>query len=408
MKSYSLQNFFANVSFVLYAVYALLPIYGLIHPTYRYILIFLCVVFFYSAVLLSGNKLSTEVIKVTITIFFLDILIFWVFYRNFAGFTVIFNLFMYFLAIPMSLYYSKCVISKKDLKRLIVIILLIYGITVLTSIVGLMIYPEASRYLSSTRQASIMYKYQIMNIAGFAFVSTIPVILIIILYLLKYGRGLNKLFYMLIFIISLFLLIYAQYGIGIISGLIAIFLFLMYAKNKPTNNYKILLWMCIAFVIILICRVTNILDAFSKTLDKGGFPTISIKFQELHLWLHYGVVGTSLGARFNVYLKSLMCFIQYPIFGSMLFRNSEDLVGGHSTCLDLFARAGIFYSATIFGLFIYCIKKVFGNFSTQRGLIKSVLTLLFVISILNPVILSYPLTFMVFIFTTLVIKYKDF
>lgn len=259
-----------------------------------------------------------------------------------------YNTILIFLPILLSIY----LIYKNNYKliRLLVFISIIFlSVTSITSIIGLVQYPFASRDLASgIAEKSDLTIYAMFNIGGFDLVYMIPVILpmIVAMFLSKNIR----LILLLLFTLPLAYFVYkSQYTIGIISLVIVIFsLFVFY---KYSHLKLVLITFIIVPVILLFGSLFFIM--FQEVADT---QTTEVS-ERLNSLIDLVQVGKSdseaLEGRQEKYNKSFKSFLSSPIVGNRLF--NADSIGGHSFILDKLAAYGLI---GIVALFLFYIKII--------------------------------------------------
>jgi len=286
--------------------------------------------------------------------------------------------------------------------RIGTLVLISLFITGITTLIGLISIPNASRMLTSS--ATLIEDNFILNsknIGGFDFVYGliifIPTLISFILFNKKKGEtNLLVLPFLFLIMLTFFITLKSSFTIALFSLILGGVLGLI-SKTKPQN---------IILVIILTCLVYQLLPKetlgsyFNQVAYNVENPYVSERIQDIGNNLK-GIQSTSshFTMRATLYDMSFNTFMNHPITGvGPYYYVSGVGIGYHSQILDDLARYGVFGMA-FYSLFFYTfyqyINKQWKNLDFNGNLFVSLLVFLFV-SLLNPTFSSQTISIIVF------------
>lgn len=341
------------------------------------------------AVLLAFNRTTyiedTPIILIpTISFLFLDLLE--NFYSGAAIFNVIWSVFLNIFPIFAG---ALLVFYKMDslIKKLVPLLIFTYFITALTTYIGLLSFPDASRVMAADPDA---YKsYFIYNIGGFDFIYSLLLIHPLVVCVLKERK---KLVFSLIFtaVSALCIFISAYTTAALVFLLSCIAYALPSGKNKSAIKKRIS-FICIVLFIALIF-LPPILNALA---DWNVLEASSDKIRDIANMLQgKKVENEDTVIRQDVYAKSWQTFtssIGNIIWGSLLFETGA--AGGHSLIFDILACWGLLG----FGIILWMLLTFAKTYKRISGLspvyyyafLSFLLTVILII--LNPAFWSFEL-----------------
>lgn len=312
--------------------------------TFRLTLIFIAIITFILGVLLSPRKISSKLLIVLIITYIFSTYNYYGQWRQYIGyFEKMYAYYLFFLPFLLSIFFLKY--NNLQVKRaLLFYILAMELITLITTLVGLQIYPNASRDLASTVALPI---YKQMNIGGFEFIYGLTILIPIIAYNAKNSK--RKMIYILILILSIYCILISQYSIALLVTIfIGIVSFIERIKNK---NVKLVILIILFVVLIFMIILSNsIFIRFGDILSRINMQTIAQKFYDLSDSSISTYSGT-VESRLYHYTASIEGFFHSPIFGRLF--NASTGIGGHSEILDILASGGII----LFGIVVLILYK---------------------------------------------------
>jgi len=210
----------------------------------------------------------------------------------------------------------------------------VLAITVATTLIGAIIYPDAARYLATVADPNeaLAVKYSWRNIGGYEFVYTLALLHPLIILAHKQGK-IKRWTSLVMSILIIVLAVNSGYTIAFLLSIISCFLYL-FKKNMRSKEMLILLVAVILFVILFYTVIARILIFLA---DLIGNDSISLRLRALA----GGVEGieNSEDNRILFYEMSLNTFFKYPLFGSFVHGGHGS--GGHAFTLDFLAQFGL-------------------------------------------------------------------
>lgn len=223
--------------------------------------------------------------------------------------------------------------KSKHINKFAVIVIIVLLITIITTTVGLIRYPFASRTLATISDSNNeeMLTYYWNNIGGYEFVYTIVLLYPLLIY--AYKKGKINLFFTIVLTALLYLfLIYAEYTTALLLVIITSCLFFV---KKEFSKKGVLVFAIITLIVIALCSelFSDLLIWLSDVIDSEA---VSYRLKALA----GGVEGieNSEDNRVALYQISLTTFLSNPIFGSLFKGFTYN--SGHSAILDCMANLG--------------------------------------------------------------------
>ena len=233
------------------------------------------------------------------------------------------------------------------------IIIFAIVITMITTTIGCIQNPSASRELAkAAANDDYAIRYSWSNIGGYGFVY-IMVLLYPVL-ILSYKTNRIKLFpTILITIIILMTVVYTEYTTALLLFMFSSLLFF----TKRNLSAKGIIIVSVAVVLFLLFFTSAITAFFQWLADVIGSEEVALRLNSLA----GGVEGleASDDPRLKLYTLSLTRFVEHPFLGTAFADYSSYKVnGGHSFLLDSLAQYGILGGIVLF--FMY--KRIFTRF----------------------------------------------
>lgn len=250
-----------------------------------------------------------------------------------------------------------CNSEKNDFFAGLIFILL--AITLVTTVIGCIQYPEAARYLATAdAKASMAILYDWKNIGGYTFVYFI--VLLHPLLILAYKKGKIKLWWALLGSVAVLALsVYSEYTTALLLALVTL---PMYFFKKDFKAKQLIL-----FAIVAMLAITLFSELFSDFLkwlaDLIGSENIAMRLEALA----GGRTGieNSEDNRIGLYEYSLQTFFRHPLLGTFL--NGGGGIGGHSFILDFLAQFGLLGAAVLFFMYKTVYKYFFAKYKNSEG-----------------------------------------
>ena len=383
-------NKITTITLLIFVVlaYSIMPIVSRLFSayltTYAYLAVVLVTVL---AVLLIGKQdFLINLFPIIIPLIILNVLIY--FSTNPSIIMWVYSLLLNILAIVIGIYVIQSY-DTKLLKILTYFILVIHGITALTTIIGLNNNPDAARYLATVADSNEAdaVKYGFMNIGGFEFVYSVALIYPAIIYGFK-RKKINVAIVVIYAVIDFILVINTGYTIALLL-FIASTVFVFFRNNLTVKNVVIIFVITLLVSLLVFPLFSYLLNALADVI---GNETIAERLRDLA----GGREGleASEDNRLALYMTSLTSFITHPLFGGMF--NSVS-IGGHSEILDKIAQYGIFGLIAIVLIYSAIYKKFFKVYKNESGYgyVFWIFMQAVILSVLNPGMWIYQLALMI-------------
>lgn len=272
------------------------------------------------------------------------------------------------------------VLDEKGKLRLGKYLLLLFGITALTSSIGVMLDNSAARTIAHAGADDEVQKaYKLMNISNIYLFQSLIYFVPILICLPKRNKK-QKLVSIVLLLAVLWTILNASFTISLILYVVSVTLALC-LKGTSIKRMIAISVMGIAIVVFL----TNGSGLLYFLSDFIGNEQISMRLRELAIGLSTGVLEGDAGIRWDVYMASLKTFLENP-FGVGVhysYIRLENGLGYHSQLLDDLARYGVaaiaFYVAFLRSYYIHLKKEWDKLGQSHIALIIILIYLLFLI-----------------------------
>ena len=234
-------------------------------------------------------------------------------------------------------------------KYLFYLVVACYILTSVTTILGNIKYPQASRLLATTDNVhGALYTSQ--NIGSFTFVYELVLITPLFIYMFK-NKRINRLLALGLVALFGYTVIKTEYVTALLLFVLTVVLFFI---PKPTN--KKIFVMLAAFAILFLVSKDYLAGLFGRIAQGLESETVAIRFQEIAAFLggRGATEAGNVGNRTELYRASLDTFFRSYGLGSW-----GGGIGGHSFVLDTLGQYGIFglfamavMYRTVYALFI--------------------------------------------------------
>lgn len=265
-------------------------------------------------------------------------------------------------------------------KRLAVLLLVLFLITIFTSVLGVAANPRVARTLAyAANDINEDLAIRMLNIGGIAFFQGLVIcvpILVTFIFKKKYVA------FSAIMLTTIFIgVLSASFTITLLLFFVAIVFSYMFNRN---SIQQILLLVAI-FAIILIVPWDKLFYYLSGLIDND---TVSQRFDSIASTLSNNAMSGNLKSRFDLYWSSLKVFFNSPLgigpkYSYVAYENG---IGYHSQVLDDLARYGLFAATFYVSFFVgyfKLVKKQWAKIEMQQ--IAAPVVILYVLFlILNP------------------------
>ena len=284
---------------------------------------------------------------------------------------------------------SLLVYNKMDfaIKALVPTIIASHIVTALTTYVGLLRFPEASRIMATG--GTHFERYYVYNIGGFAFIYSLVLLHPIFIGYFKTKH--RYIFSALTTVITALCVFESEYTTAALLFILSCIAYFLPAKLDMSVGKGRRIVLIVLFLIAIVVMLPAILNALAEW---DILESSSEKLRDIVGMLQgKEAVEQDIIARQEVYSKSWETFMENPIFGAGLSGGGS--YGGHSYFLDILAGWGIvgitiviFMLTSFIGLYRKLSKETTAYYYTLVTFILS-----FILSILNPKLWTYQLGF---------------
>ena len=215
-----------------------------------------------------------------------------------------------------------------------VALIIIVSITCITTIIGCMRYPDASRVLATTdsSQDAFAVLYDWHNIGGYGFVYSSVLLYPFVILAFKMKR-LHFVFVIAFTALLLYMVIQASYTYAMLLMLLSMLMFFV-RRDIPLKKFLLLMLGFVVVVLIFRVAIAAILSYIGELIDN---PSMVEKINAAFL-------GTDAVDNFDddrgaLYMQSFEMFLKSPFIGSLA--GGRKVTGGHSFILDNLALYGL-------------------------------------------------------------------
>lgn len=335
----------------------------------------------YGLIFINTNWRRVSNLKYSVAIIFILLIFYIIDDRYKDEFVGIYTLLLFIFPVLCTFYFFERE-QYGYLSKIAYFMLVIMGITAITTYFGLINHPEISRILATGQDNEAITESINGNIGGFAFVYCFALSAPLYIWGIRNkvkSRFLKLVFNLVVICFSFMLLIKAQYTLGLLLWIIAIIFSLLV---KKISLFKLLV-INGAILFVFLGFSTEISQIFLHLADAVDSDIISQRFVEISMAIEGQTSSTSdMAMRIEVYSKSIEAFLEHPILGGWLYNGTE---GGHSFVLDLLAKGGIIFGGFILVLLIMLTRFYLKSGMKRNNYYLAFLFAFFLLCILNPI-----------------------
>lgn len=291
-------------------------------------------------------------------------------------------------------------------KNLVWFILITVFFTALTSIIGLLKYPMATRILgqgASTDNAPLQYMYRKYNIAGWGLIYGIAFLEGSLMYEYKKNK---KVIVLVMMIVDAICVLLSQLMFAIILTGIVVFFVLI---NGKTKKFIIRSVVCFAIFIIMWSERKDILTVFYSFAKKSKLEMIQYRIYDImNLLLLKNTAGDA-GARFELYMRGVNSFFDYPLGLFFVEKSSiKHLLGFHSDFFDIIGSLGLIGIIGLVSMFTLVFRSGTKMSDSYDRRFRVVMVGAFsVIFIINPILSQPHIWLFTLLFPAIICYQKD-
>lgn len=297
--------------------------------------------------------------KLLLVAFLYSLFEYWVMHRQVDFVTEIRNHMMAFTPLLLCVYFDK-EYSRKTALAFIQISLILVLITSITTILGLDVYPDASRKLASRGNKLLVDIWYQMNIGGFDFIYSLVLLLPITYWMIQRSDKKFKIVNTIIFIIELYCIYKSSYTTALVMSLISLCMVIVNIQPHLKPFFYFL-----GSVFFLLSGTGALSDMILWLSTQVESSYVADRLLQLSMVLNgtdVNDIGTeSTNDRLVLYKTALDSFLSSPIWGNNISTFNKELLAGHSVVLDTLAGAGLI--GIVFVIVIF--KKLFKSTVTR-------------------------------------------
>ena len=282
------------------------------------------------------------------------------------------------------------------LKHYLQVSAFLFGITSITTIIGVNLFPGASRQLASGTAIYDTEIYTRINIGGYDFIYALVLYLPVISWLIINSKGKLKITNSILLILYLYCIYKSSYTIALI--LTAIVLFIVLINHKTRNSRKLyntrkskhkkyLILGCILLLFLVGSGSIQSILYWLSSIDPDAYTSDRLlQLAQLYESGSLNDVSTETNTeRLEFYFIMINGFKSSPLLGNNLIDFQQGTVTGHSTILDLASGLGIVGLLLEFVLLFHLFRySVCSSFSKSSLTTKSIWIIFIVASFVNP------------------------
>jgi hypothetical protein len=308
---------------------------------------------------------------------------YWIIHRQVDFVIQIRNNMMAFTPIVISVFLQNYA-SNKFLKNSLQLTAFFILITSLTTIIGLEIYPDASRLLASRGDLQMVEVYSKLNIGGFDFIYSLILFLPLSFWLIKNSKGIRKLLNIVTFIAILVCINSSSYATALLMSIVSISLILVNVKPQLKPFFIAL------GILIVLLAGTGLWSEIFLWMSRNA-ESAYVADRLLQISLIFGGSGISQittdtsTERLELYQQSISSFTSSPIWGNNIISFNKEALSGHSVVLDTLAGSGLIGGIIVYLIFRALYKSLIVRTNEIASPFVQATWIMFVlVSIVNP------------------------
>ena len=289
-------------------------------------------------------------------------------------------------------------------KKLLQFALVAMAITGITTILGLEIYPEASRQLASANEEERTL-YMSLNIGGFEFIYALVLTIPVVFWMINKTRGFMKFLNVGILLVFLYCIYMSAYTTALLISIIMLLL-LIYDTYSHLRNMIII--GCILFFIMAGSGALSSIFMWLSSIVESEY--VSDRLLQIGLVLQGQSIENldteTSNERLLLMKNAWEGFFASPLWGNNLITWNKNILSGHSMGLDILSSAGILGLVFFISMFYKVYKKIFNSRFKDLIFHTRIVWIGFIIlSVINPS--TFPIIYLVvFTFSSIINNYN--
>jgi len=322
-------------------------------------------------------------------ILILGILSYWVIYRDNSITNYFINFFIAFIPCICAIQLGRTVNNADFFLGYLRTVVIFTGITCITTILGLQVYPMASRELASGTAIYDTTRYLKANIGGYEFIYALILLIPVLVWMITHSDRLWAAISVIVLVLDVLCIYESQYTIALVCTVI-VFLTLLFQFNKSIGYAAITVF----GLFLLLNGFSGLSKMFYWASDVVGQEYVSDRLLQVsQLFSGNNIHTYTTEARINHYRNQINAFLASPGLGHNLIVFDSTKISGHSFLLDVLGGAGIIGFFTVCGLS----RKLYSmtvNLQKNRSIphVHAVWIMVICIAVLNPVFFPIILT----------------
>ena len=343
-------------SLIIYTLYLMVPFVAAYSP--QILKYFIYVLSIFGVILGSFELERDEITQLAVTsaiiIFFSVISFFGIWKEKNSFFPYLLQRVLFWLGLIYYPYFRN--VRQGEVKILGKILIVFLFATMVTTLIGNIQYPNASRELARATKETLYVRH---NIGGYGFIYGLVVLLPYMIYIYKYQTGMLRTVGFAVSVLTVVVCVFSEYTLAV---MIVIFEFLFEIGNKKMRKGKniILLLMILVFFFLFRNHVAEFLLHIRDLSINRGLPSLAERIDNLRLMIMGNAPIDDAQTRFSQYTSSFTAFLKNPIVGNI---DGTEHLGGHSEILDILGGTGLFG----FSLFFILIAKHYNHIKDFIG-----------------------------------------
>lgn len=362
-------------SLLFYLVYIFMPITRMLTSVMKASIIGAAILLLFFHLAEKKNRILKTVVF-SLGIIALDFLIYYGVWRSNNAVNIVDkNLMLFVFWMPL-LYAEPLMESSPSTKKKIFrIYLLFFSVEIITTLIGNLMFPMASRDLASTQDIIQNRLYQMMNIGGYGFIYALVLSLPIWIYLSKF---INKK-YVLYVLFSLGVIAVASYMTAIALALLTIVVSLARSPKRA------IIWGAMMMIVFIVSEnfLAGWLNNLSEMLYSSDNHILGERISNISTAVFSGETTGDMGYRDELRNSSFEAFWSSPLYGNLL--GSYKTLGLHSEFVDWLGGMGLF--GVFFAIIVLQnrIRRYISDFKKTRMsfYVKTMFLVCFVLGFLN-------------------------
>lgn len=228
--------------------------------------------------------------------------------------------------------------SDDDKRRLLKYNLLLITVTSVTTIIGCLTYPMASRLLAGAASSNEYKLFRGLNIGGYEFIYGVTMLIPLLFYAVYKAKE-KKLFLFAAILIVCIAVIISQYATALVLVIITISLTnILYFVRSKKGQIFLIITITILMLLLFSGILMQLLYWLEDILLDYKLETVASRIGEIIHFIKENNWNGTAEAREYLRMQSFSVFLKNPLYGCLF---KPEALGGHSEILDILGAGGI-------------------------------------------------------------------